>query len=143
MTPASKRIAGALSVVEALWVFHAVLSSSAVGCTASSCLGPSINPLVAQLALVVGVLLLFDGVLGFWGAWFAFPVGLVLSLVLLASSGYTYWLLSGYSTLQSQSGQALIGVAVAVIGVAGNALAMRAKTVVPEEANPMNLPVFG
>ncbi|MDA4126238.1 MAG: hypothetical protein OK452_03405 [Thaumarchaeota archaeon] len=91
----------------------------------------------------LAVILIVDGVIGIWGTWYAYPAGALISAILLFAMGYSAWIQSGYTYLIDQYYQDLIGAALAVIGLLVNLIAWRSKNVLSEQANPMNLPVFG
>ena len=143
MTSVSKKVAGGLTVLEAVWAIYIQFAVTAVACPLNGCPGPQFSPLISQLALLLGVILLVDGLLGVWGSWFAFPTGALLSAILLLIMGYAAWADSGYAYLIAESNQALVGAGLAVLALVTNVLATRTKNRLSEQANPMNLPVFG
>ncbi|HEY6282867.1 MAG TPA: hypothetical protein VIW22_02990 [Nitrososphaerales archaeon] len=111
-------------------------------CSLNLC-GSQFNPGYPPALIGLAVILLVDGLIGIWGTWVAYPAGALLSAVLLFAMGYSAWIQSSYSYLVEQYYQDLIGVALAAIGLLVNLVAWRAKYALSEQANPMNLPVFG
>ena len=83
--------------------------------------------------LTVGILLLLVAGVSVWGAWPAFPVAIILSAAsLLAFIAVYAAVLPIFASM-----------ALCVTGIALNAVVARMKPKISEEANPLNLPVFG
>ena len=79
--------------------------------------------------------MLVDAAVCVWGAWFAFPTGAALSGISLALFALAY---------SGAPDQALLAVSiVSLAGTIANVVAFRIKPSIAEQANPMNLPVFG
>jgi hypothetical protein len=57
--------------------------------------------------------------------------------------GYAAWTDTMYYYLAGLILQAVIGAVLSAIGAGANIMAMRARDRLSEQANPMNLPVFG
>ncbi len=148
MTSTVRRVAGGLTVVEALWMLYSYNDTAGmfIGCPvgSGSCIGnPSIVPTHLVLTLAVAAALVASGALGIWGASFAFPAGGVLSAVALVLNGYAVYATHPYGYLSAATDDALIGVAFALVALLVNFQAIRTKSGLSEQANPMNLPVFG
>lgn len=142
MTSVIRKAAGGLSILEAIWVIYALYEAPLVGCSTPLCPGLSFNPLFPQIMIGLAAVLLVIGLIGIWGSWFAYPAGALFSAILLAAMGYSAWAEGGYTYIVGEYYQALIG-ALAAIALLVNLLAWRSRTVLSEQANPMNLPVFG
>ena len=144
MTSGIRRAAGGLSILESVWLVYTQFVFVAAGpsCALNPC-GPQINPGYSPALIGLAVILLVDGLIGIWGTWVAYPAGALLSATLLLTVGYSAWIQSGYSYFVDQYFQDLIGVALAAIGLLVNLVAWRTKYALSEQANPMNLPVFG
>ena len=87
-----------------------------------------------QLLLWASAFLLVDALLCIYGVHYAFPVAALLSAVLAADAPLLFPAF-GYEEL------ALLGLS--LIGLALSLLAFRSASTLSEQANPMNLPVFG
>lgn len=87
-----------------------------------------------SLLLWVGAFLFVDSLLCIYGVYYAFPVAVALSAILAADSPLT---MSGSLIQESAL------VVLSLLALAFNVLAFRSKSVLSEQANPMNLPVFG
>jgi hypothetical protein len=144
MTSAIRRAAGALSILESVWLVYVQFAVTVTACPANGCPGPQFIPLYSPL-LIGGLVaaLLVDGLLGIWGSWFAYPAGALLSAVVLIITGYSVWTENGYAYLINESYQALFGAILAAVALLVSLIAWRSKNVLSEQANPMNLPVFG
>jgi hypothetical protein len=143
MTSPIKRIAGVLTVLEGAWLLYSSFSGVETMCPLNGCPGPTFSPLFSQGLLALGVILLIDGLLGVWGAWFAFPLGSALSAIFLVVGAYAYWLDNSYTYLTALLWQDAVGSVLALVALAANVAAVRTKSRLSEQANPMNLPVFG
>jgi hypothetical protein len=128
-------------MVEAAWFLYAYYDAPATSCSSQGC--PSFIPLYSVVSLVLVSMLLVVGGLGFWGASAAYVAGAVLSAAALALAGYTVAVVRGYGYLSTASNDAAIGVAFALVALLVNIDAMRSRGGISEQANPMNLPVFG
>jgi hypothetical protein len=150
MTSQLRRLAGAVTIVEALWVVYLSLTPRpALLLCPSGCppLSFSATPAFHMLTLALVALLVVDGVMGVWGAWFAYPAGALFSATNALLMGYLYWV-DGPSGSQGQymasyAELELVAGILALVGLAINLVAMRHQSRLSEQANPMNLPVFG
>lgn len=88
-----------------------------------------------EVVLALGVLLLADVVVCRWGPRPAFFAGVVLSAGLLVSNAMAYSTLGGIPLIA--------GMILSVLGAVADFEATRSVQRIPEQANPMNLPVFG
>jgi hypothetical protein len=143
MTSVLRKAAGALTILESVWVFYTQFAETPTGCPASGCPGPQFIPLFSVVAVGLGVILLADGIIGVWGASVAYPGGALVSAIVLLLLGYSAWAESGYAYLAGESYRALVGAALAAVAMAANLFAIGAGGKLSEQANPMNLPVFG
>jgi hypothetical protein len=145
VTSPIRRVAGGLTVLEGIWLFYAYFTGPTVYVGAVIC-GPGC-PVPPQiylwLLLPLGVITLIVGLLGVWGASFAYLAATVLSATVLVVTGYTVFSLAGFAAYTSILNEAAVVAALAVVTMLANAFAIRAKTRLSEQANPMNLPVFG
>ena len=138
MTSGIRRAAGGLSILESVWLFYLQFVAAPLVCSIDLCGQPiHASPALTGLA----VILLLDGLIGIWGTWVAYPAGALLSAILLFAMGYYAWVLGGYEYLVDYF--PLVGVGLAAIGLLVNLVAWRTKYSLSEQANPMNLPVFG
>jgi hypothetical protein len=119
-----KATAGAIALIDS--VVGMYLSSTT---TVANNLDP-----FESLLLWASAFLLVDSLLCLYGVHYAFPVAAVLGAVL---AGDSLLVLSGY-TLQDA-----VLVALSASGLVLNLLAYRSTSQISEQANPMNLPVFG
>jgi len=87
--------------------------------------------------------LLAVGVVEAWGASFSYVAGAVLSAAALVVTAYTVAVVFGQGYASTVSNDAIIGVAFALVALLVNIEAMRSRSGISEQANPMNLPVFG
>lgn len=142
MTPAIRRVAGILTLLESFWLLYVGADGPAitVSCPANGCPFPS-SYLWASLPL--GVILLIIGALALWGASFAFRAGAVFSAIVLALMGYALVVFAGHPYLSDWADYLVVGAILAAAAVVGNVLGTRGRGGIPEQANPMNLPVFG
>lgn len=121
---ALKIAAGVLALADS--VLGLYLSSST---SLSSALG-----VFPGVLLWASAFLLVDSLLCIYGVYYAFPVAAVLSVVLAAEAPLLF---SGYGYQESTL------LVVSLVGLALNVLAYRSRSQISEQANPMNLPVFG
>ncbi len=146
-------VGGIASVVEGAWALYFTYAAQfffvpfcpiGVGCAP---LTFSQTGIFSLMALALGIASVIDGALGVWGARVAYPAGMVLSLLLLLTMGYAYYsdssLAGSYGYLTAWKTYEVVAIILAALGLAGNWLAMRERNRFPEQANPMNLPVFG
>ncbi len=143
MTSFVRQVAGGLTVLEAVALIYAYFDVSVHSCPASGCPGPSFIPTYSVFSLALAAVVLIVGALGLWGASFAYPAGAVTSGVALLFTAYTVVVVNGYAYLTTASDDAIIGLAFALVALVVNLDAMRSKSGISEQANPMNLPVFG
>lgn len=134
-----KTLAIVMNVLEGAWVLFYVLSPwSPIGLSVPPFGVSSPNLLyggLPEVVLVLGVLLLVDAVVCRWGASLAFFVGVILSAGLLVSNAMAYSTLGGIPLVA--------GMLISIIAAIADFLASRGTQKIPEQANPMNLPVFG
>jgi hypothetical protein len=134
-----KQLAVVMNILQAAWAIYYVLSPwSSIGLSIPPFGVSSPSLLFSGLPLVVlalGVLLLIDAIACRWGNWVPFFAGVVLSAGLLVSGALAYATLGGIPLAA--------GMILSVIGAITNFLAARSSQKIPEQANPMNLPVFG
>ncbi len=116
--------AGAVSLVDSV---IALYLSEAMTFSGTSLISQSVM-------LWAGGFLLVDSLLCIYGVHYAFPVGAVLSAALAAGAFLTGWGLSM---------QEVLPLGLSLVAVALNVLAFRSTSKLSEQANPMNLPVFG
>lgn len=134
-----RRAAGVLTVVQGLWILYLefVRMTAVYNCPANPAQYPCAASAAPPIAgIVLAVLLIADAGLEFRGTWLAFPAGIVLSagglmLMVFGSNG-------SYSITDSYVGSVLGVLAIVVVAVA-----LRRRAKMPEQGNPMNLPVFG
>jgi len=132
-----------VTVVESLWLLYSYFDTPAIGCPLDGCPGPGFVPTYSVATAVLALALLVVGALGVWGASFAYVGGGALSVVALLDTGYTVLVAKGYGYLSTASNDATLGAAFALVALIVNVNAARAKGGISEQANPMNLPVFG
>ena len=143
MTSLVRRVAGGLTVLEGLFAFYSLYENTPVSCPASACPLPQVNWPITDVVTGLAIVLLVEGALGVWGASFAYTFGAVFSVVFLSLMGYTAYLDSGYPYLATFVYEGVSGVVLGVVALVANALGMRDSGGLSEQANPMNLPVFG
>jgi len=141
VTSPIRRVAGGLTVLEGIWLFYAYFAGPTV--YVSCGLGCQVPQDYLWLLLPLGVIILIVGLLGVWGASFAYLAATVLSAIVLVVTGYTVFTLAGFAAYTSILNEAAVVAALAAVTMLANAFAIRAKTRLSEQANPMNLPVFG
>jgi hypothetical protein len=128
-----RRVAAAVGVLAGAW---AVVLSWGVGpsevCPAGGCPFPVLQGLVP----VLGVLLILDSLVCFVGLRSAFQVGGALAAV-IAAIALAYW--AG----QTGGGYWAVLVVLSLASLILDLLAQRPSRQLREQANPMNLPVFG
>lgn len=142
MSALIKRAAGGLTVLESLWALYLVYSTSRVTCLLG-CPGPMFSAVYSDAIVFLAAVLLIDGLLGLWGAHLAYSAGALLSAASLALLGYAAWAGLGYPNLLNEAYGAAVGAGISVIALGANLAAARSHGVLSEQANPMNLPVFG
>jgi hypothetical protein len=141
VTSPIRRAAGGLTALEGIWLFYANFATPTIMVSCgTSCPDPYIY---SWLVLPLGVVILIIGLLGVWGASFAYLAGAVLSAVAVVVTGYTAFTLAGFPSYSPVSNEAAVGAAVAAVAMLANVVGMRSKSTLAEQANPMNLPVFG
>ena len=143
MTTLIRRIAGGLTIVEGLFASYTLFENVQINCPADGCPLPQVNWPINDVVMGLAVVLLVVGALGVWGASVAYPAGAVFSAILLLIMGYAAYLDSGYPYLATLTYQGASGAALAAIALGANVAGMRRSQGLPEQANPMNLPVFG
>ena len=139
MTSFVRRVAGGLTVVESLWLLYAYFDMPPMLFIGRV---PFI-PIYSVASLGLAVALLAIGLMGVWGAAFSYLLGAVLSAVALLDAGFTVVLANGNAYPSAVSNDAVIGVAFALVAFLANIQAIRSRSGISEQANPMNLPVFG
>jgi hypothetical protein len=109
------------------------LASGVVGAYAGLAL-PSVGTTQLLLA-AIGLVLVVDSIVCLYGASVAFAGSSVVSAVylLVAVLGWSL----GFSPLE------VITIGLVVVDIPLGVIAYRSTTAIPEQANPMNLPVFG
>ena len=143
MTSVRRRTAGGLMIFESAWTLYMQFALTPTSCPANGCPGPQFVPAYSLVTVAIAVIISGDGILGMWGASFAYSVGAILSAVLLILLGYSAWVQYGFAFLQPETEQALVGAVLAGLALVTNIWATRGRGGIPEQANPMNLPVFG
>jgi len=143
MTSARRKAAGVLTVLESAWAIYSTYAVVPTACPLNGCPGPALGPVFSWVLVALSIVLFADGVLGAWGASFAYLPGAILSAALLLLLGYSAWADSGFSYLAAETYEAAAGAAVAALAAGANLVAIRARSGLSEQANPMNLPVFG
>ncbi|MDG7008727.1 MAG: hypothetical protein JRN06_10910 [Nitrososphaerota archaeon] len=143
MTSFRGRVAGGLTVLEAVWALYSYFGVGPNSCPLGGCPGPQLSPLYGDATIILAVIVLIDGAVGLWGAGLAYTAGAVLSAALLALTAYATWVDLGYPYLSGEVEGGVVGCSVALLALAGNILASRSQSGLSEQANPMNLPVFG
>jgi hypothetical protein len=84
---------------------------------------------------IIGILLLLDAIVCFTNRWFAFPFAALLSLGAIIFAILTWNALGiNYAGVMLALGSAALVL---------DALATSSRMKIPEESNPLNLPVFG
>lgn len=144
MTSAIRRVAGGLTFIEGAWAAYVagVQLTTPIVCPADGCAGPHFVWLW-QVVIGLAALLVIDGALGFWGVSASYWAGAALSAVLSFLMAYAAWASYGYPYLSGTMVEAAVGAVLGGVGLAANVLGARARSGLPEQANPMNLPVFG
>lgn len=145
MTSPVRRAAGALTIVEGAWLLYSFFYGPVVGFT---CLGNGggCSPFPTTYlwaSLPLGVILLIVGALGVWGASAAYTGGIIISVVTLAVMGQAVVADAGYAIFHWSNNASVVGAVLAVIAIGVNLAGKRARGGLSEQANPMNLPVFG
>ena len=145
MTSAKRMVAGGLTVLESAWLFYLYFGSppASVMCPASGCEFPQFVPAYSLVGLALAAALLIVGILGVWGASFSYTGGAGLSAIVLLLMIYTFAVTSGYAYLSTWTDEAIAGTGLSLVAALGNVLAVRSRSGISEQANPLNLPVFG
>ena len=143
MTSSIRRAAGGLTVVEGLFAFYTIFESAPLSCPSNGCPLPQVSWPVGDVVTGLAVVLLVVGALGAWGASVAYPGGAFFSGVFLLILGYMVYLDSGYPYLSNLVYQGAFGAVLAAAALGANVLGTRSRGGLSEQANPMNLPVFG
>ncbi|MDG6989189.1 MAG: hypothetical protein JRN21_07665 [Nitrososphaerota archaeon] len=144
MTSSIKKVAGGTTILESAFAIYTMWTWNALeGCPSGGCVAPQLGWAVPDLFVVLAFALLAVGALGFWGASVAYPAGAGLSAVFLALLGYLVYLYAGYPSLGGAFYQYTFGAVLAALGVGLNLLGLKDRSTISEQANPMNLPVFG
>ena len=126
-------------MLQALWLLYAYFDEPTLLVTGRV---PFI-PIYSLEAFAIALVALADGALGVWGASFAYLAGAVLSGAALLVTALTVFIASGNAYPSAVSNDAIIGTAFALVALIVNVDAVRSKSDISEQANPMNLPVFG
>jgi hypothetical protein len=135
-----------LTVLEGVWMifgYTASFTAPGISCPAGGCLVPSTSPYLSIVGVALALIILIVGGLGIWGASFAYVGGAALSAVALFLWAYEFAVLNGSPYFAPEIDVAAIGAALSLVGLIGNVLGMRSRSRLSEQANPMNLPVFG
>jgi hypothetical protein len=121
-----RRIAGALTILEGIWLlYHQPIAVDLV--------------VVGGLYGVLTFVLVLDGVLGLAGVSHLYSTGAVLSMVFLVLMGLAaFWEYPNYPDVAASDALAAL---LAVAAIWANLRSRPGK--LSEQANPMNLPVFG
>ena len=143
MTSLTRRVAGGVTALEGAFAFYTLSQSTPVSCQSGGCPLPQVSWPIGDVVTGLAVVLLVTGALGLWGAAIAYPAGAFFSFLFLVLIGYAAYLDAGYSYLANLEDQELAGAALAAVALVVNLLGMRARRELSEQANPMNLPVFG
>ena len=136
-------MAGGVTILEGAFAFYSVFESAPIDCPSNGCPLPQVNWPIGDVVTGLAVVLLVVGALGLWGASVAYPAGAACSALFLLLVSYAAYLDSGYSYLANLEYQEVFGIALAAVALAANLLGTRSKSGLSEQANPMNLPVFG
>ena len=145
MTSIVRRAAGGLLILEAIWVIYTLYEAPLIVCSTSPCPTPPFNPLYSEAFLIelAAIILLAVGLIGIWGYWLAYPAGALLSAMFILAMGFSGWIEITYSYPVAGAYLSIAGAALATIALFVNLVAWRAKYALSEQANPMNLTVFG
>jgi len=143
VTSLVKRVAGGLTILESVWLLYAYYDAPVASCLPPACPAQPFIPIYTWATLGLAFALILIGALGVWGASFSYPLGGLLSAAALFVTGWTVVVSLGNGYAPATANDAMIGVAFALVALLANVDAMRAKSGLSEQANPMNLPVFG
>ena len=143
MTSPIRRAAGGLTVLEGVFAFYTLFENTPISCPAGGCPLPQVGWPVTDVVMGLAVVLLMVGALGAWGASVAYPAGAAFSAILLLIMGYVAYLDAGYPYLATPMYQGVLGAVLAAFALGANIVGMRRSAGLSEQANPMNLPVFG
>jgi len=136
-------VAGGLTILEAAWLLYAGYDAPMTSCLSTACPPQPFIPLYSLAVPALAVALLVVGAVEIWGAPFSYVAGGVLSAAALLVTGWTVAIVFGHGYSSTVSDDAIIGVAFALAALLVNIDAVRSKSSISEQANPMNLPVFG
>jgi hypothetical protein len=152
------RIAGAVTLLEGIAPLYVVFVGGdpfiyATSCVSFGCPSPTFGQSAEFQALMLGLgaLMVADGAVGVWGARKAYLLGVVISCLFLCVAGTAYFfdnhaISSGQSILRYPAAvvaDEVVFLVLSVLGIVFNLIALRTRGRLPEQANPMNLPVFG
>ena len=144
MTSSTRRAAGGLTVLAGLFAFYTLFENTPIDCPlADGCPLPQVSWPVGDVVMGLAVVLLVVGALGAWGASVAYPAGALFSALLLLIMGYAAYLDAGYPYLSTLMYEGVAGAVLAAFALGANIIGMRRSPGLSEQANPMNLPVFG
>lgn len=144
MTSSIRKVAGGVTILESVFAIYMLwVWNTPIGCPSGGCVAPQLGWALPDLVVALAFLLLAAGVLGFWGASVGYPVGAVLSVAFLAVMVYLAYQYAGYPNLAGTLYQDVVGAVLAAFGAGANLLGLRDRGGLSEQANPMNLPVFG
>ena len=136
-------VAGGLTILEAAWLLYAGYDAPMTSCLSTACPAQPFIPLYSLAVPALAVALLVVGAVEIWGASFSYVAGGVLSAAALLVTGWTVAIVFGHGYSSTVSDDAIIGVAFALVALLVNIDVVRSKSSISEQANPMNLPVFG
>jgi NADH:ubiquinone oxidoreductase subunit K len=125
-----------MTVLESVSTLLGYYQLTPINCPRNGCPVPQLSWLFSDAILGLALVLLVVGLLGVWGAQLAYLLGAFLSAALFLLLVYTV-LVAGGSYLSE------VGAVVAAAATVANFAATRARSRLAEQANPMNLPVFG
>ncbi|MDE1858585.1 MAG: hypothetical protein KGI26_05940 [Thaumarchaeota archaeon] len=128
-----QRAATAVNLLVGLW---AVVAAWGLGPAYACPSGGCTVPILQEAVPIAGVLLILDALVCFVGLRSAFVAGGVLSAVVAAFTAFNW---SGQGSVGIWAGLLVLSLASVVLDF----LAFRHRGQLGEQANPMNLPVFG
>src|SRR5437870_11085330 len=124
-----KGLAGAINLVESFWTLYVTLTSVSPSPYCLVC-GLPANFWAFDVFLALGVLLLIDAVVCFVGIWLAFPIGALLSFLMLPLVALEW---NALGTMYSS-----ISIGVAVAAIISDGFAAVSRTKLPEQNHPLN-----